>query len=54
MRSAVLTPIKDVIALRETKLTEPMCHLQTLKRYLTEVKILARTMNLISLTARVC
>ena len=54
MQPAVLTPMKEVIVIRERNLTRPMCHLQTLGRYLAKSKILARTMKLIIPTASVC
>ena len=36
MWSTVLTPMKEVTALRKRNLTRPNCHLQKLKRYLAE------------------
>ena len=54
MQSTVLEPMNEVIALREGKLTQPMCHLQKLKRYLAESKILVRAMKLSSPTPREC
>ena len=45
--------MKEVIALREKKLTRPMCHLQKLKRSLAELKILAREIKIITPTTRV-
>ena len=38
MISTVLRPMKEVTALRKSKLTRPKCHLQKLKRSLTEAK----------------
>ena len=46
--------MKEVIALRERKLTRPMCHLQTLRRSLAKSKIVERAMKLINPTLRVC
>ena len=45
--------MKEVIALRERKLTRTMCHHQTFKISLAESNILAKLMKLINPTARV-